>query len=55
MKGSFLSGRALRQSRVASGAAKGSMVVNAVAVNPSERPLWFPGSTPPEWLDGRSV
>ncbi len=55
MKRSFLSGRALRQSRLASGAAKGSMVVNAVAVSPSERPLWFPGSTPPEWLDGRSV
>ena len=20
---------------------------------PPDRPLWFPGSTPPEWLDGR--
>lgn len=21
---------------------------------PPDRPLWFPGSSPPEWLDGRS-
>lgn len=20
---------------------------------PPDRPLWFPGSTPPQWLDGR--
>lgn len=20
---------------------------------PPDRPLWFPGSSPPEWLDGR--
>lgn len=52
LKASFLSGRALRQSRLASVAAKGSMTVNAVAVSPQDRPLWFPGSTPPAWLDG---
>lgn len=22
---------------------------------PPDRPLWFPGSSPPEWLDGRFV
>lgn len=22
---------------------------------PADRPIWFPGSTPPEWLDGRSI
>jgi len=22
---------------------------------PPDRPLWFPGSSPPEWLDGRYV
>lgn len=22
---------------------------------PADRPVWFPGTTPPEWLDGRSI
>ncbi len=59
LKASFLSGRAVvvRLSRAVSSAANGggSMTVNVVAVAPSDRPLWFPGSTPPEWLDGSCV
>jgi light-harvesting complex I chlorophyll a/b binding protein 2 len=51
----FLSGRALRVSKVAA-ATKGDTTISAVAAPPAppqnERPLWFPGSTAPEWLDG---
>lgn len=49
----FLSGRALRVSKVAA-ATKGDTTISAVAAPPqNERPLWFPGSSAPEWLDGR--
>jgi light-harvesting complex I chlorophyll a/b binding protein 2 len=33
-------------------ASKGDMTISAVAAPQNERPLWFPGSQPPEWLDG---
>ncbi|KAH0468010.1 hypothetical protein IEQ34_003043 [Dendrobium chrysotoxum] len=48
-KASFLVGRRLRQSRATAAAPRGSFSVSAEAI---ERPLWFPGSTPPPWLDG---
>ncbi|KAI4368495.1 hypothetical protein MLD38_017047 [Melastoma candidum] len=52
-KSSFLSGRKLRVSKFVSSApisARSSVTVCAVA--DPDRPLWFPGSTPPPWLDG---
>ena len=52
VKASFLSGRALRMTKVAA-ASKGDMTISAVAAPQNERPLWFPGSQAPEWLDGR--
>lgn len=54
VKASFLSGRALRMTKVAA-ASKGDMTISAVAAPQNERPLWFPGSQAPEWLDGRYV
>jgi light-harvesting complex I chlorophyll a/b binding protein 2 len=33
-------------------ASRSSFTVRAAA---PERPIWFPGSTPPPWLDGRFV
>lgn len=36
------------------GAGTRSFTVRAAAAADPDRPLWFPGSTPPEWLDGRS-
>ena len=47
---SFLGGKTLlRQAE----AARPSFAVRAAA--DPDRPIWFPGSTPPPWLDGRSV
>lgn len=50
-KASFLVGRAvsLRQSKAAIPRRAAVIVSEAVQ---TERPLWFPGSTPPPWLDG---
>uniref|UniRef100_A0A8R7PD14 Chlorophyll a-b binding protein, chloroplastic n=1 Tax=Triticum urartu TaxID=4572 RepID=A0A8R7PD14_TRIUA len=36
----------------AAAASRASFAVRAAA---PERPIWFPGSTPPPWLDGRLV
>lgn len=49
-KASFLGGRKLRQGKVTNRASVRSFSVSAEAV---ERPIWFPGSVPPPWLDGR--
>jgi light-harvesting complex I chlorophyll a/b binding protein 2 len=46
-RSSFVSGRQLRASRVQAASRKVSLAVVA-----EDRPLWFPGSTAPEWLDG---
>ena len=59
-RASFLGGKALRVTKFVA-AAKGDTTISAVqAPAPAEpqlpnndRPLWFPGSQPPEWLDGR--
>nr|ABK22868.1 unknown [Picea sitchensis] len=50
-KASFLVGRAvsLRQSKAAMPRRAAVIVSEAVQ---TERPLWFPGTTPPPWLDG---
>uniref|UniRef100_A0A453B7N6 Chlorophyll a-b binding protein, chloroplastic n=1 Tax=Aegilops tauschii subsp. strangulata TaxID=200361 RepID=A0A453B7N6_AEGTS len=39
----------------AAGKAAGSRASFAVRAAAPERPIWFPGSTPPPWLDGRLV
>eukprot|EP00244_Chara_vulgaris_P003373 TRINITY_DN160_c0_g1_i6.p1 TRINITY_DN160_c0_g1~~TRINITY_DN160_c0_g1_i6.p1 ORF type:complete len:271 (+),score=45.98 TRINITY_DN160_c0_g1_i6:368-1180(+) len=44
----FVCGRSLRQVKAAA-VSTGSFKVSAAA---EERPLWFPGSSPPAWLDG---
>lgn len=49
-RSSFVTGKALRATTVQSAPRKVSFAVVA-----GERPLWFPGSTAPEWLDGRHV
>eukprot|EP00245_Coleochaete_scutata_P013766 TRINITY_DN5704_c0_g1_i1.p1 TRINITY_DN5704_c0_g1~~TRINITY_DN5704_c0_g1_i1.p1 ORF type:complete len:262 (+),score=59.07 TRINITY_DN5704_c0_g1_i1:234-1019(+) len=46
-KMSFVAGRSLRQGVQMAASRKAVMTVTA-----SERPLWFPGGTPPAWLDG---
>ena len=52
-KASFLSGRKLRVSQYTSPPAGArSLTICAAAADP-DRPIWFPGSTPPPWLDGR--
>ncbi|CDY43936.1 hypothetical protein HID58_060494 [Brassica napus] len=50
---SFLAGKKLRLNKKLSvpAVSKSAASVRAVAADP-ERPIWFPGSTPPEWLDG---
>jgi light-harvesting complex I chlorophyll a/b binding protein 2 len=48
---SFLGGKTLL--RQATEAARPSFAVRAAA--DPDRPIWFPGSTPPPWLDGRSA
>ena len=45
---SFLGGKTLL--RQAEAAARPSFAVRAAA--DPDRPIWFPGSTPPPWLDG---
>lgn len=53
-KASFLGGKKLRETKFcAPGAsnAKSSFGVRAAAADPN-RPVWFPGKAPPEWLDG---
>ncbi|KAJ6945631.1 hypothetical protein NC651_000635 [Populus alba x Populus x berolinensis] len=49
-KASFLSGKKLRLRKYTTPTAARSVTV-CVAADP-DRPLWFPGSTPPPWLDG---
>ena len=49
MRTSFVSGKKLRQTKAAASNQSISFTVTAAA---AERPLWFPGSTAPEWLDG---
>ncbi|KAL6983910.1 Chlorophyll a-b binding protein 7, chloroplastic [Sarracenia purpurea var. burkii] len=56
-KASFLGGRQLRvrKYRAQAGTQRvsaGTRSVTVCAVADPERPLWFPGSTPPPWLDG---
>uniref|UniRef100_A0A0F7H049 Chlorophyll a-b binding protein, chloroplastic n=1 Tax=Apostasia odorata TaxID=280455 RepID=A0A0F7H049_9ASPA len=52
-KAAFLVGRRLRLGKPAAPSAatpsRSSFSVSAAAL---ERPIWFPGSTPPPWLDG---
>ncbi|VFQ65045.1 unnamed protein product [Cuscuta campestris] len=49
----FLAGRRVETRKLAAPAATSSRssTVRAVAADPG-RPIWFPGSTPPPWLDG---
>ncbi|CAN6472655.1 unnamed protein product [Victoria cruziana] len=49
-KASFLAGRSLRNRKLVSPVVARAFSVNAEAA--PDRPLWFPGSNPPEWLDG---
>ena len=52
-KASFLGGRKLRVSKHKP-VSVGSRSVGVVCtVADPDRPIWFPGSTPPPWLDGR--
>lgn len=52
-KASFLGGKRLSLKKfTAPAAGTPSFTVSAAAADPN-RPLWFPGSTPPPWLDGR--
>jgi light-harvesting complex I chlorophyll a/b binding protein 2 len=46
---SFLGGKTLLR-QAAAEAARPSFAVRAAA--DPDRPIWFPGSTPPPWLDG---
>ncbi|XP_075481757.1 chlorophyll a-b binding protein, chloroplastic-like [Primulina tabacum] len=51
-KAAFLGGRRLRVSKVGTASSEARSVnVSCVVADPN-RPLWFPGSTPPPWLDG---
>ncbi|CAL8091145.1 unnamed protein product [Prunus armeniaca] len=51
-RASFFGGRKLRvRNLTASSGSSTSFTVRAAAADP-DRPLWFPGSTPPPWLDG---
>ncbi|CAI9275181.1 unnamed protein product [Lactuca saligna] len=50
-KASFLCGKKLRVSKVTAPTVARSSGTVCVTADP-ERPIWFPGSTPPEWLDG---
>lgn len=53
-RASFLSGRKLRQAKT-NWAAPTARKALSVAAEATERPIWFPGSTPPPWLDGRFI
>eukprot|EP00897_Mesotaenium_endlicherianum_P001397 jgi/Mesen1/1285/ME000013S00770 len=48
VKAAFVSGKALRSVKAASASPKVAFSVSAAA----DRPLWFPGSPAPAWLDG---
>ncbi|KAG4394252.1 hypothetical protein GLYMA_03G262300v4 [Glycine max] len=50
--GCFLSGRKLRVKKERAAIGGRSMGTTVCAVAEPDRPLWFPGSTPPPWLDG---
>ncbi|KAF5443555.1 hypothetical protein F2P56_036103 [Juglans regia] len=50
-KACFLGGRKLRVRNNTAPRGTRSLSVCAAAADP-DRPLWFPGSTPPPWLDG---
>ena len=53
-KASFLGGKRLSLKKfTAPAAGTRSFTVSAAAAADPNRPLWFPGSTPPPWLDGR--
>ncbi|KAG5521834.1 hypothetical protein RHGRI_034160 [Rhododendron griersonianum] len=51
-KASFFGGSKLSLRTYTAPARTRSLTVRAAAADP-ERPIWFPGSTPPAWLDGR--
>lgn len=48
VKAAFVAGRSLRQTKTA----VAQKSVASITAESAERPLWFPGSTAPEWLDG---
>ncbi|KAG9146307.1 hypothetical protein Leryth_008004 [Lithospermum erythrorhizon] len=50
-KNSFIGGKQLRVSKFSAPSGRRSVTTVCAAADP-DRPLWFPGSTPPEWLDG---
>ncbi|GAB4825022.1 hypothetical protein Ancab_007895 [Ancistrocladus abbreviatus] len=50
-KVSFLGGKKLKVTKFKAPVSARSLSVCAAAADPG-RPLWFPGSTPPPWLDG---
>ncbi|KAK9076204.1 hypothetical protein SSX86_004537 [Deinandra increscens subsp. villosa] len=50
-KAFFLGGKKLRVSKFGAPSGSRSFGTVCVAADP-DRPIWFPGSTPPEWLDG---
>ncbi|KAF5177450.1 Chlorophyll a-b binding protein [Thalictrum thalictroides] len=51
-KASFLVGRKLRDRKFIAYAGQGGGLSVRAAAAGADRPLWFPGSTPPAWLDG---
>uniref|UniRef100_A0A0D6QVT6 Chlorophyll a-b binding protein, chloroplastic n=1 Tax=Araucaria cunninghamii TaxID=56994 RepID=A0A0D6QVT6_ARACU len=52
VKASFLAGRPLRQSRISTSPTSRRATVTVCEAAQTERPIWFPGTTPPPWLDG---
>ncbi|KAI7997834.1 hypothetical protein LOK49_LG10G00128 [Camellia lanceoleosa] len=50
-KASFFGGRKLRLRKYSTSPAGARSVTVCVAADP-DRPIWFPGSVPPPWLDG---
>ncbi|BAT80378.1 chlorophyll a-b binding protein 7, chloroplastic [Vigna umbellata] len=50
-KASFLGGRKLRVNKYTAAVGVRSTTTVCAVADP-DRPLWFPGSTPPPWLDG---
>ncbi|XP_021776401.1 chlorophyll a-b binding protein, chloroplastic [Chenopodium quinoa] len=51
IRASFLGGKKLRETKFRAPLSSKSLSVSAAAADP-DRPIWFPGSTPPPWLDG---
>lgn len=51
-KGSFLGGRKLRVKSFTAPTRSNSSSATVCAAADPDRPLWFPGSVPPPWLDG---